>query len=269
MKTIAILALLCGAVHAKTDDKDAVANAAKKLAEAGSYTFKGEVKVDSPLGGGGQQIPGYEGKFDKELGSYVTIGDRGEFFRKGDKIFVKQQQGEWTELEKAQLAGGGQGGQNRQRGMMAGRMFLRNMKSPHDEVKELPKGFKELKKEEKSDKVGEKECAVYGGDLTEEGIKASPLGRMIGGFGALGGGAAQNIEMSGKGRVWIDGDGNLQKFELTTKMSFDFQGNGVEFSMVRATEISNVGKTKVEVPEAVKKLLEKPAEKSDEKKDEK
>ena len=275
MKTIAIMALLCtfadlsAVALAKAGDKETVAAAAKKLAEAGSYTFKGETKVDSPLGGGGQQIPAFEGKFDKDLGTHVTIGDRAEFFRKGDKIFVKQQQGEWSELDKAQLGGGGQGGGNRQRGAMAGRMFLRNMKPPHEEGKDLPKGFKELKKEEKAEKVGEKECAVYGGDLTDEGIKASPLGRMIGQFGALGGGAAQNVEMSGKGRLWIDGDGNLQKFELTTKMSFDFQGNAVEFSMVRSTEISDVGKTKVEVPEAVKKLLEKPAEKPDEKKEDK
>lgn len=267
MKTIAILALLCSGPRA-ADDKDAVSAAANKLAEASSYTFKGETKVESAFGGaGGQQIPAFEGKYDKEAGAHVTVGERGEYFRKGDKVFVKNAQQDWTELDKAQFGGaGGQGGQNRQRGALAGRMMLKNMKAPHEEAKELPKNFKELKREEKSDKVGEKDCTVYGGELTEEGIKASPLGKMIGGFGALGGGAA-NAEMTGKGRVWIDADGNLVKFEFTTRVAVEFQGNPIEFSMIRSNEISAVGKTKVEVPEGVKKLLEKPAEKSEDKKE--
>ncbi|HLF92786.1 MAG TPA: hypothetical protein VJB14_04950 [Planctomycetota bacterium] len=265
MKTIAILALLCGGLRA-ADDKDLVTAAANKLADAGSYTFKGETKVESAFGGaGGQQIPPFEGKYEKEAGAHVTVGDRGEYFRKGEKVFVKNQQQDWTELDKAQLPGAG-GGQNRQRGAMAGRLMLKNMKTPHEEVKDLPKAFKEIKKEEKSEKVGEKECAVYGGDLSEEGIKASPLGRMIGQLGALGGGAA-NAEMSGQGRLWIDPDGNLVKFELTSRVAIEFQGNPIEFSMIRSSEISAVGKTKVEVPEGVKKLLEKPAEKSEDKKE--
>ncbi len=267
MRAIAILALLCGSLWA-ADDKDAVTSAANKLADASSYTFKGETKVESAFGGaGGQQIPAFEGKYEKEAGAHVTMGDRGEYFRKGEKVFVKNAQQDWSELDKAQLGGaGGQGGQNRQRGAMAGRLMLKNMKAPHEEVKDLPKGFKEIKKEEKPDKVGEKDCAVYGGDLSEEGIKASPLGRMIGQLGALGGGAA-NLEMSGKGRIWIDSDGNLVKFELSSRVAVEFQGNPIEFSMIRSSEISGVGKTKVEVPEGVKKLLEKPAEKSEDKKE--
>ena len=50
-------------------------------------------------------------------------------------------------------------------------------------------------------------------------------------------------------------------------MAIEFQGNPIEFSMIRSSEISAVGKTKVEVPEGVKKLLEKPAEKSEDKKE--
>ena len=267
MKTIAILALLCSGVAARVDDKDAVTAAANKIADASSYAFKGETKVDSPLGGGvgAGAVPAYDGKFNKETGLHVTVGDRAEFFRKGDKNYVKMQQNDWAELDKAQLPGG-QGGQKGQRGALMGRMMLKNLKAPHEEAKEIAKGFKELKKEEKSDKVGEKDCAVYGGDLSEEGVKASPLGRMIGGLSALGGGA-QNAEMSGKGRLWVDSDGNLVKYETSTRVAVEFQGNPIEFTMVRSTEITGVGKTKVEVPEGVQKLLsEKPAEKSEDKK---
>jgi hypothetical protein len=262
MKTLIGIILLCAPALA-ADDKDAVNAAAAKAAEAGSYTFKGETKFESAFGNLPQQIPSMDGKFQKDVGLLITVGERGEFFRRGEKNFVKTGQGDWTELDKAQVGGQG-GGQNRQRGALMGRMMIKNLKAPHEEVKDLAKGFKEIKKEEKSDKIGEKECAVYGGDLSEEGIKASPLGKMIGQFGALAGGA-QNAEMSGKGRIWIDTDGAILKYELNTKVSIDFQGNQVEFTMGRTTEFSAVGKTKVEIPDAVQKLLEKVAEKSEDK----
>jgi len=264
---LGIVMLLGAAGVAKADDKETVSAAAAKVAELASYTFKGETKVDLPFNpGGGQQIPSMEGRFQKDVGLIITLGERGEFFRKGDKNFVKTGQGGWTELEKAQLGGPGGGGQNRQRGGLMGRMMIKNLKAPHEEVKDLARGFKDLKKEVKTEKVGEKDCSVYGGDLSEEGVKASALGKMIGTFGALGGGG-QNAEMSGKGRVWIDPDGALVKYELNTKVSVEFQGNSIEFSMGRSTEFSAAGKTRVEVPEAVQKLLEKPSEKSEDKKE--
>src|SRR5258706_16120302 len=111
-----------------------------------------------------------DGKYLKDVGLHVTVGERGEFFRRGDKNFVKTAQGDWSELEKAQLPGGG--GQNRARGALMGRMMIKNLKAPHEELKDLAKGFKELKKEEKTDKAGDKDCAVYGGGPRAEGNKA-------------------------------------------------------------------------------------------------
>ena len=73
--------------------------------------------------------------------------------------------------------------------------------------------------------------------------------------------------MFGSARLWIDGSGNVVIYEVTTKATVDVQGNQIEFSLIRRNEISEVGKTKVEVPEAVQKLLsEKP--KTEEKKTE-
>jgi hypothetical protein len=262
-----MMVLLGARSLAVADDKDTVIAAAAKVAEFASYTFKGETKLELPFNpGGGQQIPSMEGRDQKDVGLLITIGERGEFFRKGEKNFVKTGQSDWTELEKAQLAGPGGGGQNRQRGGLMGRMMIKNLKAPHEEVKDLAKSFKELKKEDKTEKLGEKECSVYGGDLSEEGVKASALGKMIGQFGALGGGG-QNAEMSGKGRIWIDPDGALVKYDLHTKVSVEIQGNPIEFTMARSTEFSAVGKTKLDVPEAVQKLLERPAEKSEDKND--
>lgn len=248
-----ILALAASAA----DEKEELAKAAKKVAEADSYAFKTEIQVESPLGGAaGGQIPSLEGKYQKDVGTYVKAGDRGEFFRKGDKIYVKTGQGDWQDGESFQGGGQDQGGRRRQ----MGRMMLRNMKAPHEELKDFQKSFKEAKKDEKKDKVGEKDCTVYSGDLSEDGIKASPLGRMLGQFGG-----AANAEVTGKGKAWIDANGNLVKYELLTKVSAEFNGNAVEFSMTRTSEISGAGRTKLEVPEGVAKLL---SGKSEEKKEE-
>lgn len=266
--TLALIALLSLPAFAVADDKDAIDAAAKKIADADSYTFKGETKVDSAFGNLPAQIPAFEGKFQKEVGLLIKVGERGDFFRKGDKNFVKQPEGDWTELDKAQIGGaaGGQGGQNRQRGALMGRMMIKNMKAPHDEIKDLAKGFKEIKKDEKGEKVGEKYCALFAGDLTEEAVKASPVGRMIQQFAAFGGGG-QGAELSGKGKVWVDADGALLKYELLTKISIEFQGNPIEITMTRSSEFSAVGKTKVEIPEALQKKLDAPPVKSEDKKD--
>jgi hypothetical protein len=265
---VGMMVLLGARSLAGADDKETVSAAAVKVGELASYSFKGEMKLDLPINpGGGQQIPSFEGRFQKDVGLLITLGERGELFRKGDKNFIKTGQADWTELEKAQLGAPGGATQNRPRGglMVMGRMMVKNFKAPHEEVRDLAKSFKELRKEEKTEKVGEKECSVYAGDLSEEGVKASALGKMIGQFGALGGGG-QNAEMSGKGRIWIGPDGGLVRYELNTKVSVEFQGNPIEFSMARSTEFSAVGKTRVEIPEAVQKLLERPAQKPEEQK---
>ena len=92
-------------------------------------------------------------------------------------------------------------------------------------------------------------------------MKGSPLGRMLGQFGA-----GANAETKGSARVWVDGAGNVVIFEVVTKISIDVQGNQIDITMTRRCELSDAGKAKVEVPEAVQKLMtEKP--KTEEKKE--
>ncbi len=255
---VALAAVAGMAGAASADDKEDLGKAAKKVAELESYTFKQDVQVESPLGAlGAGLVPSMDGKFQKEVGLYIKAGDRGEFFRAGEKSFVRQGAAEWQSAEN--LQGGGQGGQRRRQ---LGGMIFRNMKAPHEELKDFEKGFKEIKKDEKTEKVGERDCTVYSGDLSEEGVKNSPLGRMMGQFGQFGG---AGIEISGKGKAWVDGEGSIAKFELTSRISGEFNGQAFEFSMTRLCDLSEVGKTKVQVPEGVQKLL---GEKSEDKKKE-
>jgi 3D (Asp-Asp-Asp) domain-containing protein len=264
MKTLAsVAALIALAAPAFADDKETLSQAISKAAALESYAFKGETEVQSPFGNAPPQVPTMDGKYQKDTGLHIK-SDKGEVFKKGERVFVKQGSGAWQDLAQFQPpapAEGDKPNRNRARGTLFGRMMLKNFKAPHEELQELAKGFKEVKKGEKIEKIGEIECTQFSGDLSEDAMKGSPLGRMLGQFGAAG-----NAETKGSARVWVDGSGNVVVYEVLTKISIDIQGNQVDITMTRRCELSDAGKVKVDVPEAVQKLMsEKP--KTEEKKE--
>ena len=261
---LAVLLVAAGAASA--DDKEALQQALTRVTELDSYSFKGESEFQSQFGAGpGNQIPALEGKYQKEVGLYIK-SDRGEMFRKGDRVLIRPGDGEWQDLAQFQpptppAAGDGQKPRLRGNPMMM-RLLLRNLKAPHEELRDLARGLKSVKKAEKAEKIGDVDCFEYSGDLSEEALKGSPMGRL-----AMLGGA--NAALSASARFWVDGQGNLVIYEVVTKGSVTFQGNQIDLSLTRRSEITDAGKTKVEVPEGVRKLLaekpapEKPAEKKD------
>ncbi len=239
--------MLLGSV-AVADDKDDVATAAKKASELESYAFKFTVEVE------GAPMPmdpmEFNGKFAKETAAYVSgamMGQDFEAYKKGEKVAFKGMDGEW-ELASGRRAGG--------RGPMGGMMLGRSMKLPHEELKDGEKKLKEIKKAEAKEKVGEKECSLYEGELTEEAVKELlPMGRMPG---------MGEAEISGKVKMWIDAEGVIRKYELTASMAIPIQDNQMNLKIVRVTEFSGIGETRVEVPDEVTKLFE---QKDEEKKD--
>jgi hypothetical protein len=243
MTALSLLLALC----VPCDDREDLGKAARKAAEMSSYAFKLETKVDAAAGNiPAGQVPEMDGKYQKDSGLYVRVGDRAEVFRKDGKTYVKAGENDWQDAEAARAAGQGQG-----RRALMGRM-LRGMKTPHEEVAGLEKSFKDVKKVEAPDKVGEAECAVYAGDLSDEALKDSPIGKMLGQFAA-------QVEVTGKGKAWVDKGGNVVRYQISTKISGDFQGNSFDVTMLRTIDFSGVGETKVEVPEAVKKLASTPS----------
>jgi hypothetical protein len=264
MKTLASLAVLIAlAAPAFADDKETLTQAVSKVAALKSYAFKGETDVQSPLGNAPAQVPTMDGKYEKDAGLYIK-SERGEMFKKADRVFVKPGSGEWQDLAQFQPpapAEGDKPNRNRGRGALFGRMMIRNFKAPHEELLDLAKGLKEVRKGDKIEKIGDVDCTQFSGDLSEEAMKASPLGRMLGQFGAAG-----NAETKGSARVWLDGGGRVVIYEIITKVSLDIQGNQIDVTMTRRCELSDEGKVRVEIPEAVQKLLnEKP--KTEEKKE--
>jgi hypothetical protein len=264
MKTLAALILIAAPAWA-ADDKETLQQALSKVAALDSYSFKGETEFNSPFGAGapGGQVPTLDGKYQKDTGLYIK-SDKGDVFRKGDRVLVKQgAAGEWTDLANFQppTPPAGDPAKPRARGgAMMGKLMLRNLKAPHEELKDLAKGFKSVKKDEKTEKIGDVDCFQYSGDLSEEAMRSSPLGRILTQFGGA------NASVNGTARVWVDTQGNVVIYETVTKATVEFQGNQIDFSLTRRSEITDANKTKVEVPEAVQKLLADKV-KSEDKKD--
>jgi len=266
MRSLSCLAaVIFAASPVLADDKETLQQAINKVTELDSYSFKGETEFQSQFGTApGGQIPSLDGKYQKDAGLYIK-SEKGEVFRKGDRVLVKQGANEWQDLAQFQPptppAADGQKPRLRGNPMMA-KLMLKNLKAPHEELRDLAKGFKSVKKADKTEKIGDVDCFEYSGELSEEALKGSPLGRL-----AMLGGA--NASLSASARVWVDTQGNVVIYEVVTKGTVTFQGNQVDLSLTRRSEITDAGKTKVEVPEAVQKLLaEKPKpEKTEDKKD--
>ena len=258
--------LILAASPAFADDKESLQQAVSRVVELDSYSFKGETEFQNQFGiAPGNQIPTLDGKYQKDVGLYIK-SDRGEVFRKGDRVLVKQGSADWQDLAQFQPpapppAADGQKPRFRGNPMMV-KMLLRNLKAPHEELRELVRGLKAVKKSEKTEKIGDVDCYEYSGDLSEDALKGTPMGRLA----QLGG---ANASLSASARVWVDTGGNVQIYEVVTRGTVTFQGNQIDLTLTRRSEITDAGKTRIEVPEEVQKLLSAPPAppKTEEKKD--
>jgi hypothetical protein len=211
------------------DSKEEVTKAAKALAEKGSYGWRSTVTVPPDT----QFRPGpTEGKTEKDGATYLkmTFNDNvTEAVIKGKSIAIKTEESGWQSASEVES------GEGRGR-FMAGR--IRSLKAPSEQVEDIVKDVKDLKKE------GD----VYLGDLTEEGAKNLMRFRRGGGDGP------QISNAKGSAKFWVK-DGVLSKFEYKVKGSMNFNGNDMDIDRTTVTEIKDVGTTKVSIPEGAQKKL--------------
>jgi hypothetical protein len=220
------LTLMAGTLlAADSSPKDDVINAAKKLGEKSSYSWKQTVVVPESA----QFKPGpTEGKTEKDGFTHLTWSfndNKGEGFVKGDKGAATDQDGGWQSLTELENSEGF--------GRFTARR-LKTLKAPAAQVAELVGFAKELKKD------GD---AIVG-ELTEEGAKAQIR------FGPNS--DAKDAKASVK--FWIK-DGELSKYEVKAGGKLDFNGNEFDADRTTTIEIKDVGTTKVTVPEEAKKKL--------------
>jgi len=241
------LALVAGsAVVAFADAKDDATAAAQKLTDAQNYSWK--QTTESAGGNGGRGGGPVEGKTEKGgvTMTVMTFGDNTRTsFRKGDKVVMQNQDGEWMTAEEMAAArgnGNGGGGQGRRgRGGPGGAMRL-----PAEIATDLISKANGLAMAD----------GVISGTLSEDAIKALlAQGRGRRGGGAGGGGNGPEISNAkGTLKLWTK-DGTLSKFEYHVTGTVSRNGNDTDVDRTTTVEISDVGSTKIEVPEAAAKKL--------------
>ena len=240
------VALLASSSLALADAKDDLKAAAQKLADASSYSWK----TTSESGGGGGNGRGFgakEGKTEKDGYTWAVFAGRDndiEVVKKGDKAAVKMDDGWKSAAELASEDNGGQPGPGRFMGRM-----VQNLRLPAQQAEELAGGVKELTQS------GD----AWTGDLTEEGLRQTmPFGRRRGGNNNAGQGQGNGPDLSqlkGTAKFWTK-DGVLTKYEYHVTGTINFGGQDRDIDRTTTVEMSEVGSTKVTVPDEAKKKLE-------------
>lgn len=213
---------------ALTCQNDELTQAAKKAAETTNYTFK--VTLSRTGGGGGGNPQSLEAKVDGDHPFYMK-GGKIEAWKKGDKLVTKNQEGSWAEVQPPQK------GAEKEKGQKAVQL-LRGVKTPHEELAGIDASFQEIKKESEND------VSVYSGDLTETAAQS------------FAGKASKKMTTTGSAKVWVNADGAIVKYEITIRIQGEGNKGPVDQTLTKTVEISEVGKTTLEIPEDVKKLFE-------------
>jgi hypothetical protein len=234
-KNILFGALLLSAgtlLAADSSPKDDVTAAAKKLADT-SYSWK----TTMDLGPNSQFTPGpTEGKVEKDGYTWLSSSFQDNTsigIAKDKKVVVKTDEG-WKTAEELGDGGGGFDPNT----FMARR--LQGLKAPATELEEIASKTGELKKD------GD----VISGDLTKEGAESL----LAGGFRRPGGNRPAPKDAKGSIKVWLK-DGQIAKYETKVSGKVEFGGEERDMERTSTTEIKDVGKTKVEVPDDAKKKL--------------
>jgi len=223
------LALLAGSLFAAdSSPKDDVIAAAQKLDATAGYSWHTTVVVPEDS----QFKPGpTEGKIEKGGATYVKMSFGGiitEILMQGGKTAVTDPDGDWQSLTNMENDGKGPDSQGPTRFIVG---MVHNFKVPVAQATNLVVSLKGLKQD------GD----VYSGDLTDAGAKAQFR------FGTV-------ANPTGSARFWIK-DGLLSKFEYKVQGKVTFNGNEVGLDRDTTVEITDIGTTKVAVPDEARKVL--------------
>ena len=223
-------------VMAAPDARDDLSAAAKKLSDASNYSWK-TTSEGGGFGGGNQ-----EGKTEKGGPTLITLsfGDNQvQVATKGQKAAIKTDDGWKTPDE----LGGNDGGQPGP-GTFIARM-VQQFKPPGAQAEEYASKIKEVKKEDDA----------YTTELT--GADAAGLMPRFGRRGG-GGGNAQPPQMQNAKlglKMWVK-DGVLTKITTHLTGTINFNGEDRDIDRTTTVEISDIGSTKIELPDEAKKKLE-------------
>jgi hypothetical protein len=236
MKTIPFIAaaILAGSLlSASADPKDDITNAAQKLSDGANYSWQATVVVpaDSQFKPGPTDGKVQGGMIDVKMS---FRDNHTEFIKNGtNAVITDPDDGSWEKLGDMDTSGPG-------RFMIP---MVQNYKAPATQVADLLADVQSLQQSDTS----------YTGALTEDGAKKL----LMFGRGRRGGnGNGPSVSNpSGTVTFWVDG-GQLTKIEFHVKGTMSFNGNDRAVDRDTTVTISNVGTTKIEVPNDAKKLMQ-------------
>lgn len=241
-------AVLVFASVAPLDDKDDLGSAVKKFAEVKSYSFKGELTLTVPGRNGDAPTPvptAFDGRFADDVGLVVQTA-QDEIVRIDGKTAIRPK-AVWRVIDEG---GRGNRGGPGALAAFAGRGGAGLLgRAPKDELTGIDGKLDKVTKTDKKESVGEYECSVFEVSFSSEGAKS-----LVGGARAGGGGNA-NAEISATGHFWISSDGRLAKYEITSKVSRNFNNRDITTTTSRTVSLFDVDKTKVELPAGAKEAI--------------
>src|SRR4051794_36281976 len=230
---------MSGIALAAPDAKDDLSSAAKKLADSSNYSWK-TTSEGGGFGGGNQ-----EGKTEKGGVTLITLslGDNQiQVATKGQKSAIKTEEG-WKTAEEL---GGGDAQQGP--GMFIARM-IQQFKAPGAQAEEYCSKLKDVKKD--GDVIT---AQITGADANSVMPR---FGGRRGGGGAGGAGGQQIPQMQNTKldlKFWTK-DGVLTKYTYHLTGTISIQGEDRDIDRTTTVEISDIGSTKVELPDEAKKKL--------------
>jgi len=227
---------------AAPDAKDDLSAAAKKLSDASNYSWKTSSEGGG-FGGGNQ-----EGKTEKNGPTLIslTFGDNTiQVATKGQKAVIKTPDEGWKTPDELGGGDGGQGGP----GMFIARM-VQQFKAPGAQAEEYCGKLKDVKKD------GDAFTAQLTG--ADANAVMPRFGGRRGGGGGGGGGGQQIPQMQNTKldlKFWTR-DGVLSKYTYHVTGTITIQGEDRDIDRTTTVEISDIGSTKVDLPDEARKKLE-------------
>lgn len=232
------------------DPREELLQLCQPLVEADGYVFRSTSDSEGGRFGGGEGESGephpVTGRFQKDAPLHLATGEF-EAYREGPVFVYRKGEGDWQPLDRSGFGRGGWSEDGPSPEMLE-RMTLfrlRGWTPPHVLLTDL--GDK-LAAVEVADQEGDRR--TFTAALTPDGT-VSLFGR--GRFGRGGGGP--EFERSGELRLIVTQGGALESIEVQTRVKGEFRGREFDRTQKTRYEVSALGETKVEVPEAARKAL--------------
>lgn len=295
LSVIALGFVLNAGVGVNDGAADQLAKACEKLGSTESYTFKVTTKSEGGTGGftPPDADEPVNGEFQKSHPIHLKRGTT-EIYREKDQSVFKTAEGEWKTLERGMMGGpgggragrrpdgdggaGGAGGGGNEGGGGGGKeggdeggggaggnrggdrggrgrgpnpqmsaFMLNGTQIPHQILGDIRKKVEDVTTETKDGKT------IFSAKLTKEGALA--LSGSSGSFRGGRDGGGTPPEASGTLRVTTDASGAIEKIEIDSKTKFTFGEREVERTRHSTMDLSNIDKTKVDVPKDVESKI--------------